>query len=109
MLTMTEDKQATVQRFNQDTLMCINNFQAQLTTHSLLLLAFQIFSHRKSPQLHLNMANCQGLMQLEERLRMMQPDFIWINMIWGIFLVYFFGGGGCSMSLGSEILKSLFK
>lgn len=81
MLAVTEDKQAAVQRFDQNTLICINNFQAQLSTHSLLLLAFQIFSHRKSPQLHLSMANCQGLIQLEERQKMMQCDFIWINMI----------------------------
>lgn len=41
MLSVTEDRQATVQAINQDLLFCINNFQAQLTTHSLLFLPFR--------------------------------------------------------------------
>lgn len=61
MLSVTEDRQAPVQAINQDLLVCINNFQTQLTTHTLLLLAFQICSQMKGPQLRFSILNEQFL------------------------------------------------
>lgn len=85
MPTVTEDKQAIVQTFNQDLLICISHVQAQLTIDSLLL-AFQVFSQKKGPQLQLSNLNEPFLRAhlpgRKTELGRIQYDFIWIDMIW---------------------------
>lgn len=112
MVTVTKDTQATVQRFNKDPLVWINNFQAQLTTHSLLLFAFQISilpDEKPSASSHLSILNGQfsraHTTGRKNKLKSIQYYFIWIDVIWN-----FFWGGGCFMGFWMEFLhKYSFK